>query len=70
MHTARTGPVFHAHRAGGRQTLGYIYLNYPGSDGNYRMDSTKLSEGRFTFNGNIDGPSMSGLSWKGLLHVV
>lgn len=41
---------------------GYIYLNYPGSDGNYRMDSAKLSEGRFTFNGNIDGPSMSGLS--------
>jgi thiol-disulfide isomerase/thioredoxin len=40
---------------------GYIYLNYPGSDGNYRMDSAQLSEGRFTFRGNIDGPSMSGL---------
>lgn len=44
----------------GKQT-GYVYLNYSTGGDNYRMDSAKLQEGRFTFKGNIDGPSMSSL---------
>ncbi|MRG45713.1 DUF4369 domain-containing protein [Chitinophaga sp. SYP-B3965] len=40
---------------------GYVYLSYPPGNGNYKMDSALLQEGRFTFSGKIDGPSMSSL---------
>lgn len=44
----------------GKQT-GYVYLSYsPGGD-NYKMDSARLLQGRFTFKGNIDGPSMANM---------
>lgn len=41
---------------------GYIYLSYSPDGDNYRTDSVQLKEGRFTFKGNIGGPSMSTLS--------
>lgn len=40
---------------------GYVYLSYPTGDGKYQMDSAQLLNGRFTFSGKIDGPSMSNL---------
>lgn len=43
------------------KTSGYVYLSYPSGDGNYLMDSAQLQQGKFTFNGNIDGPSMSSM---------
>lgn len=43
------------------KNTGYVYLSYSTGEDNHRMDSAKLQEGRFTFKGNIDGPTMSNL---------
>ncbi|GEP96292.1 TlpA disulfide reductase family protein [Chitinophaga cymbidii] len=40
---------------------GYVYLSYDAGAGDYKMDSAQLQQGRFTFKGTIDGPSMSSL---------
>ncbi|WP_298709626.1 AhpC/TSA family protein [Chitinophaga sp.] len=44
------------------QTAGYAYLSYPGEKGSYRTDSAQLQNGKFTFKGQLSGPSMSSLA--------
>ncbi|WP_126246655.1 TlpA disulfide reductase family protein [Chitinophaga rhizosphaerae] len=44
------------------QKTGYIYLGYPAGEANYKTDSAKLENGRFTIKGRINGPTLSNLS--------
>ncbi len=44
------------------QRSGYIYLSYDRGNEDYRIDSAKLQEGRFSFSGQINGPGMSRLT--------